>query len=199
MYQLREQMHMENRFSLGMTIEQCYTVLKCCYRVEVEARHRQLILDEHTEQALKQVAEWLTDSNGKFGLLICGNVGNGKTTMLNAIKSAIRYMDEGFRAETANYVSCVAKDPIEFGSLRAVPHLGIDDIGTEPLEVVDYGNVIYPMVELINYRYSRQLFTIMTTNLTPKQIREKYGDRIADRFNEMMHKIIFTNDTYRKK
>jgi DNA replication protein DnaC len=43
-----------------------------------------------------------------------------------------------------------------------------------------------------------QLFTIITTNLTPSEIREKYGDRIADRMNEMMVKIIFNNDTYRK-
>jgi DNA replication protein DnaC len=42
-----------------------------------------------------------------------------------------------------------------------------------------------------------QLFTIITTNLTPAEIREKYGDRIADRMNEMMVKIIFNNPTYR--
>jgi DNA replication protein DnaC len=53
-------------------------------------------------------------------------------------------------------------------------------------------------VEMLTKRYDMQLFTIITTNLTPSEIREKYGDRIADRMNEMMVKIIFNNDTYRK-
>ena len=43
------------------------------------------------------------------------------------------------------------------------------------------------------------LFTFITTNLTKSQIREKYGNRIADRFNEMLEVIIFKNETYRDK
>ena len=38
--------------------------------------------------------------------------------------------------------------------------------------------------------------TLITTNLTPQQIREHYGDRIADRLNEMVKKIVFSNATY---
>ena len=53
------------------------------------------------------------------------------------------------------------------------------------------------MVDLLTRRYDKQLFTIITTNLTPQEIRAKYGDRIADRFNEMMVKIVFENPTYR--
>jgi DNA replication protein DnaC len=63
---------------------------------------------------------------------------------------------------------------------------------------MDFGNVLCPIVDLLTKRYDMQLFTIITTNLTPSEIREKYGDRIADRMNEMMVKIIFNNDTYRK-
>ena len=37
---------------------------------------------------------------------------------------------------------------------------------------------------------------LITTNLTPQQIREHYGDRIADRLNEMVKKIVFSNATY---
>jgi DNA replication protein DnaC len=76
--------------------------------------------------------------------------------------------------------------------------LAIDDLGIEPVEVMDFGNVLCPVVDLLTKRYDMQLFTIITTNLTPSEIREKYGDRIADRMNEMMVKIIFNNDTYRK-
>ena len=75
--------------------------------------------------------------------------------------------------------------------------LGIDDLGTEPLEVLDYGNVLNPVVDLLMKRYDEQLFTLITTNLRPQEIREKYGERMADRFNEMMEKIIYKNVSYR--
>ena len=71
--------------------------------------------------------------------------------------------------------------------------------------------LITPKVTLMNFvgqifwqtrtttpkRYEEQLFTIITTNLTPQQIRGHYGDRIADRLNEMVKKIVFNNATYR--
>ena len=75
--------------------------------------------------------------------------------------------------------------------------LGIDDLGTEPSEVMGYGNVYTPVIDLLTKRYEEQLFTIITTNLTPQQIREHYDDRIADRLNEMVEKIVFKNGTYR--
>ena len=81
---------------------------------------------------------------------------------------------------------------------KSVGVLCIDDVGLEPTEVLDYGNAINPVIEILEQRYQRQLFTFITTNLTPKQIREKYGDRIADRFNEMMKCIVYKNPTFRQ-
>lgn len=75
--------------------------------------------------------------------------------------------------------------------------LAIDDLGTEPVEVLEYGNRLNPVIDLLYKRYDEQLFTIITTNLTPKEIRERYGERIADRLNEMAFRIVFDNETYR--
>ena len=47
--------------------------------------------------------------------------------------------------------------------------LGLDDLGTEPSEVLDYGNVYTPVIDLLTKRYEEQLFTIITTNLTPQR------------------------------
>jgi DNA replication protein DnaC len=77
--------------------------------------------------------------------------------------------------------------------------LAIDDLGIEPVEVMDYGNLLCPLVDLLTKRYDLQLFTLVTTNLTPAEIRARYGDRIADRLNEMMLKIVFTNESYRSR
>ena len=45
--------------------------------------------------------------------------------------------------------------------------------------------------------YSRQLFTIVTSNLHSEERKLKYGTRLCDRFNEMLIKMVFTNDSYR--
>ena len=55
-----------------------------------------------------------------------------------------------------------------------------------------------PITELLEYRYNQRLTTIVTTNLEPSEIREKYGDRIADRFNEMFALVSYTGVSYRR-
>ena len=37
-----------------------------------------------------------------------------------------------------------------------------------------------------------------TLNLTPAQLEEKYGKRIVDRLNEMVEKVVFENESYRR-
>ena len=74
----------------------------------------------------------------------------------------------------------------------------VDDLGTEPREVMEFGNVYTPLIDLITTRYEEQLFTIFTTNLTPAQLEEKYGKRIVDRLNEMVEKVVFENESYRR-
>ena len=49
----------------------------------------------------------------------------------------------------------------------------------------------------MSYRYERMLPTIVTTNLSGKAIREKYGDRLADRFNEMMQVVTMPDINFR--
>ena len=84
-----------------------------------------------------------------------------------------------------------------FSLLINLDLLAIDDLGTEPREVMDYGNIINPTVDILTRRYENQLFTIISTNLTPPDFSQVYGERIADRMREMMEKIPFNNSSYR--
>lgn len=61
-----------------------------------------------------------------------------------------------------------------------------------------YTPEISPFVDTIYYRYDRQKFTIMTSNLSAEDLADKYGERIADRFTEMFDRIAFENYSYRK-
>lgn len=184
------------------------------YKQEVEIRNIQCQSNDKVFGYLMEIARTMTGNSTKCGILLCGNCGNGKTTSMNAFVSVCKYLDAKFRHEqmnqykfpkgldiqvtTARRLTQVAKDETAMNDAKRANVLCIDDIGLEPTEVLDYGNAINPVIEIIEHRYRQQLFTFITTNLTPKQIREKYGDRVADRFNEIMKCIVYDNPTFRK-
>lgn len=196
-----------------MKCEDAERLIKAAYMAEVESRHTTFVDDNYTKKNIHGLALHLTTKQPKFGILLCGNCGNGKTTMINAFKNAIIYLDNHnyfstyfknmditMRIYDAREIVHIAKTNYTlFEKVKGYDMIGLEDIGREPTEVLDYGNVLNPIVDLLENRYSLQKFTFVTTNLTPKQIREKYGNRIADRFNEMMSCIVFENPTYRKQ
>ena len=104
----------------------------------------------------------------------------------------------GLRVESAKFIfNQIVVDPKEFSQIQDANMLGIDDLGEEEPALMSYGNRITPVIDLLSYRYCRMLFTMVTTNLTPVQIRSVYGDRIADRFNEMMLILPYRNPSFR--
>ena len=198
---------MKARFKMPMSEVDAYACLLAAMMAEVEYRHRIFCSNEYLEKQLCEMAHWLTSPSSHFGILLCGGCGNGKSTMLKAFQQLLNYLrirkpyndgTYGIQIVDAKYIAYLCKNNYEaYRKLISVNMLGIDDLGTEPSEVMDYGNVYTPVIDLLTKRYEEQLFTIITTNLTPQQIREHYGDRIADRLNEMVKKIVFSNGTYR--
>lgn len=194
------------RFKWNMTEEQAADILLAAYKAEVEFRHGIFIADKRTMENCKKLAAFLTSGGRKFGVMLCGICGDGKTTMLYAFRSAMNYLSDsgafendraGICIVNAKVISILSKDHIRFNDLIKAPMLGIDDLGIEATEVIDFGNITNPMIDLLEYRYNQQLFTFITTNLKADEVRRKYGDRIADRFNEMLEVIIFGNTSYR--
>lgn len=194
-------------------------MLCAAYQREVELRGMSCDMIDKVYGYLRLIAEVMTSKSTKCGILLCGRCGNGKTTSMNAFVSVCKYL-EGVRrmkamesgeipkaltinamtinATSARRLTQVAKDDVAMNEAKTTHVLCIDDVGLEPTEVLDYGNSINPVIEILEQRYRQQLFTFITTNLTPKQIREKYGDRVADRFNEIMKCIVYENPTFRR-
>ena len=208
---LRNRRSTENRFRFNLPTENAVALLTASYKLEVERRLRKFELDENTQSNLTRLADYITAITPKFGVMLCGTCGNGKSTLMYAFQQALNYladknhfdfMGNQFKPKMTIYdsyeLSQLARDIKEFTLIKNKPLLGIDDLGNEPVEILDYGNPIHPIIRLIEYRYINQSFTFITTNLTAKEIRTKYGDRIADRFNEMLHVIIFEDGSYRK-
>lgn len=198
------------RFRFNMSAQDALDLLAACYQFAVERRCGTLVLDENTTRSLTQLATYITLPKPKFGVMFCGTCGNGKTTLLYALQRAINllsnrnhfkflgdYFKVGMEIVDVRYILQVANNDVKFADLRRRDMLAIDDMGKEPAEIMNYGNVLNPVIDIIEHRYQHQLFTAITTNLTGNQIREKYGARIADRFNEMLEVIVFQDISYR--
>ena len=175
-------------------------------RLHVESRGHEFRL-EGLRDSIARVAEFLTADSPKFGLMLMGLCGNGKTTLVKALQSILWHLclrnGSGEKMQMSFYTAkALARMFAEGGtdfeaSVCLLPMLAIDDLGNEPKQVMVYGNALTPLADILEMRYDRRLFTIVTTNSTPEQIRAAYGARIADRLNEMMETVIFTNGSYR--
>lgn len=146
---------MKARFKLPMSEDEAYAYLLAAMMAEVEYRHRRFCTSEDMENQLQEIAHWLTSSSPKFGLLLCGGCGNGKSTMLRAFQQLLNNLripksfndgTYGIQIVDAKYIAYLCKNNYEaYRKLISVDMLGIDDLGTEPSEVMDYGNVYTPV------------------------------------------------------
>ena len=192
-----------------MSTEEAAAFIDTALRLEVADRGKVFIDSSELQGYILRIAKLFTKPTAKFGILLCGGVGNGKTSMMYALQNLIRNLEIplndnttfgtwGMRVERAKFIyNQVKVDSQEYLQIQNANMLGIDDLGEEEPTLMNYGNRVTPVIDLISYRYCRMLFTMVTTNLTPAQIRSTYGDRIADRFNEMMLILPYRNPSFR--
>ena len=182
--------------------------LLAAYQAEVERRHKVFERNEYFDAQLNLIAKYLTGGSKKFGLMFCVLCGNGKTTWAKALQLLVSGLNLKNPINNLYYVfplwntkDLAMRSKGNYSDWRNVMRyqlMIVDDLGTEPREVMEFGNVYTPLIDLITTRYEEQLYTIFTTNLTPAQLEEKYGKRIVDRLNEMVEKVVFENESYRR-
>lgn len=208
------------RFSLyPYTPDEIYTMLMASCNAEVSARGRNFNATDRYKSHIKDMAAWLSVKHRpSFGLFLCGNRGNGKSTMVLALRSLYQFLDDspvgepgdkfprpGFEIVSAKELVRLTKaylnqnkenseDVYQYKRLRDKEILAIDDLGTEPRESMNYGDYVTAAMDMVNYRYEYQLTTIATSNLAPSEIKTYYDERFADRFREMMTIINFGGD-----
>lgn len=174
------------------------------YIEEVLKRGNGLVQSETLLEQIKTVVSWLNDKTAKSSLLICGGVGCGKSTMMNAIYRTIKSYTkqtngyiEDIKAVKAQNIMEVFVDGITKTHYYYAKWLFIDDLGCDSPIINNYGTKKTPMSDLLCERYNNQLPTIITTNLSFEDIKKIYGERLSDRITEMCNKIIYKNKSYR--
>ena len=187
----------------------CKEGLLRAFEAEVESGLHTYRLEEQQARQIGHVARWLVCHYRKWGLLLNGIPGNGKTTTLYAIRRVINALGitdsdnnetVGLWVKTANELTeMFLTDKRQFDRYKTTPLLGIDEFGLEPEFVTSYGNVFTPLTDILSYRYQNRLFTILTTNVANSDIRPKYGDRIAARMNEMFEIVLMPDVDFRKE
>lgn len=159
---------------------------------------------------IKRMVSFLVDGK-KMSVALMGGVGNGKTTLamstLKTLNMAYRnYCITHYGGSRETFGLWADAPEIAMRSMNSLTMLTkckdahllvIDDLGEEAKEVSCYGNIITPVADILSSRYRDGKPTIITTNLDAQGIREKYGDRIADRMREQFEIIPFINPSFR--
>lgn len=159
---------------------------------------------------MSKIGDFLTTETNFYGLFMPGSIGNGKTTMLKAIRDLLVYLVETNMIsycegdkyphfiKATDMANMIIEDRNEFRIIKNTKFLLIDDLGAEPTELITYGMPYRPFDELLDYRYELLLPTIISSNLTATDIGQKYNDpRIVDRMHEMFDILSFEEVSFR--
>lgn len=145
-----------------------------------------------SEKNYRPIVDWMNDNKGK-GLLMTGRCGTGKSLIGKHIlpllmQDACRKIVTVFNAQELN---------TKIDNILKLHIICIDDIGTEEISK-SYGNVRCTFSELCDAAEQKGKLLIITTNLTAKELEEKYGERTLDRLKAITKFVPFDGNSLRK-
>lgn len=124
------------------------------------------------------------------GVLIFGGYGTGKTTIARVFAKVW-----GFKQ--ASCINVIQEHPnwkkYEMGEWY------FDDLGAEMEPMYAKRSNLKAISALLEQRYYNGQRTMITTNLTPKEIGEQYGERMEDRIHEMFNIYSLLGESHRRK
>lgn len=168
------------------------------YKAAVAETGQEFRADIDTLRHIEKIALWLTEPSNKRGIYLGGSCGNGKTTLMKAFERVCK--DRGMRVLRTSAPKMVSWH-LQDHSIFDLPHqekvICIDDLGTESAEVMVYGNKLSIMADFFEEAYKTRCFLFVTSNLGAKEIEERYGERVRDRFREIFHSMKFSNPSFR--
>lgn len=168
--------------------------------------------DEPVRKAAREILDWF-NSDSRKGILLMGNIGSGKTRLMQIFEIYSRALESPKLFEIINVLELQEKfvkqgwQGIESYSRNTVrtaydteeifpKSICIDDLGVETNQVNHYGNSVNVIEELLFTRYELWFYsgivTHATTNLNSKMLQEKYGQRLGSRFKDMFRIVVLS-------
>lgn len=151
-------------------------------------------------QGYDEIATWLSDNQCR-GLLLYGANGRGKTIMCyKIIPTLIEYYHKEvstikLSASSLHYFASDERNKTyDFLLARVV---FIDDFGVESI-TSNYGMKRDVFSELVDEAEKQQKILVLTTNLTPDEIKQRYGLRTLDRLQAITRAICLNGESMRK-
>lgn len=193
---------------------------RMCSDYDIDDENREVItmlLKYFTGNPAFESEPELRNPSLRKGILLAGNVGSGKTLLLDILRAchfpgqsfgrqtcrqvAQRYASEGFKEIEMFGAKAVR---FEHGKKKC-SHLFFDDLGAEG-DMSFFGNKQNVMAEVLIDRYEHflknGLITHLTTNLDLDGIEQEYGNRLLSRMHQMFNFIplgAHENSTDRRK
>lgn len=139
------------------------------------------------------------DINSEDNLLFCGETGTGKTFLANCIAKSLLDKEKIVIYQTAFKLLEILEeirfrdsdDKEKYNLLFETDLLIIDDLGTEMTNTFTNSELF----NIINSRLLSNKKTIISTNLSPKEMMDRYDDRIFSRlFSKFTVLHFFGND-----
>lgn len=150
----------------------------------------------------------------KRGIYIAGNTGTGKTWCMEIMQAYIQAIGIKVLWHNDNdprplYWRTIRADGLcdvwaESGNIqqyKTAPMLAIQDLGNEPTETLYMGNRLDVVRYVIEYRGDMHAeMTFITSNLRMggEILKERYGDRVSSRLQEMCNYLVIKGKDRRK-
>ena len=161
---------MYNRYKLGNKEE-----LKEMFVKAFKHYDRTIDVYDHLD-SYDEVIDWLSDNKGR-GLMLMGDCGLGKSTILNYVIPAI------FRTKTNKMLTSVPAKELKEIERSDASFIIIDDLGTESIKN-DYGTKIDAVADAISYAEDSSKTLLITTNLDAEDLKKRYDERTLDRLRK---------------
>lgn len=176
--------------------------------------------DDH-RAVINDIFNWCIKAKGNLdinkGLWLYGNIGTGKSTMLAIVKKFCKmYRGQYYNLEHKSYMAytyritnvkdvCSAYQSDGYNGIDTFTNgqcQAFDEVGSESIPTGNFGTVENVMQYIFQRRYDHYksadtYITHATSNLSPEQIIERYGERIYDRCREMFNFVPMLGASFR--
>ncbi len=175
---------------------------------EILQNYRNLINGEVKEvENFDKIINHLVENfcGNQNGLILIGRPGSGKTTIMKAFK---KFMDDNFHVNITYVPQRMIKHLHDakycWDNGRIIPNdpnMIVDDFGTEPNFISEFGNRKNPFIDLVLRFYDMRSFKRgifwATTNLSFDEVETRYGSRVLDRLGELCKFIDVGDNNFR--